>query len=51
MNKVLVVVDMQNDFIDGALENKNAQKIVAKTAKFRIRSFYNNNKTDDIETF
>lgn len=34
MNKVLVVVDMQNDFIDGALENKNAQKIVAKTAKF-----------------
>lgn len=34
MNKVLVVVDMQNDFIDGALANRNAQKIVTKTAKF-----------------
>ena len=33
-NKVLVVVDMQNDFIDGALANKDAQKIVTKTAKF-----------------
>ena len=32
-NKVLVVVDMQNDFIDGALANKDAQKIVNKIAK------------------
>ena len=34
MNKVLVVVDMQNDFIDGALANKSAQKIVSKMASF-----------------
>lgn len=34
MNKVLVVVDMQNDFIDGALANKDAQKIVDKMAKY-----------------
>ena len=34
MNKVLVVVDMQNDFIDGALANRNAQRIVSKTAKY-----------------
>lgn len=26
--KVLVVVDMQNDFIDGSLGTKEAQKIV-----------------------
>lgn len=34
MNKVLVVVDMQNDFIDGSLANKEAQKIVAGVAKY-----------------
>lgn len=28
MNKLLVVVDMQNDFINGALENPEAEKIV-----------------------
>ena len=28
MKKVLVVVDMQNDFIDGALGTKEAQAIV-----------------------
>ena len=33
-NKVLVVVDMQNDFIDGALANPLAQKIVDKVAKY-----------------
>lgn len=33
-NKVLVVVDMQNDFIDGSLSNKAAQAIVPKIAKY-----------------
>lgn len=28
MKKLLVIVDMQNDFIDGALANEDAQKIV-----------------------
>ena len=33
-NKVLVAVDMQNDFIDGPLSNKAAQDIVPKIAKY-----------------
>ena len=32
--KVLVVVDMQNDFIDGSLANPLAQAIVKKVAKY-----------------
>lgn len=36
--KVLIVVDMQNDFIDGALGTEEAQKIVPKVVD-RIRSF------------
>ena len=35
-NKFLVVVDMQNDFIDGSLGTKEAQAIVPRVAK-RIR--------------
>lgn len=38
MEKVLVVVDMQNDFIDGALGTKEAVEIVEKVV-FRIKSF------------
>lgn len=34
MDKVLVVVDMQNDFIDGALANPAAQRIVDKVAEY-----------------
>lgn len=34
MNKVLVVVDMQNDFIDGSLANPMAQAIVHKVANY-----------------
>ena len=30
--KILVVIDMQNDFIDGALGTKEAQAIVPKVA-------------------
>lgn len=36
--KILVVVDMQNDFIDGALGTKEAQEIVPKVAE-KIRGF------------
>lgn len=38
MEKVLVVVDMQNDFIDGALGTKEAESIVPKV-KQKIESF------------
>ena len=31
--KILVVVDMQNDFIDGALGTKEAEAIVENVAK------------------
>lgn len=36
--KVLVVIDMQNDFIDGALGSKEAEAIVPKAAE-KIRNF------------
>ena len=36
--KILIVVDMQNDFIDGALGTKEAQEIVPKVAE-KIRQF------------
>ncbi len=36
--KVLVVVDMQNDFIDGALGTKEAEAIVPKVVE-KIRDF------------
>lgn len=38
MKNALVVVDMQNDFIDGALGTKEAQEITVDTAK-KIREF------------
>ena len=38
MKKVLVVVDMQNDFIDGALGTKEAQAIVGRVAE-KIRTY------------
>ena len=34
MNKLLVVVDMQNDFITGALANTEGQKIVPDIAEY-----------------
>lgn len=33
MSKTLIVVDMQNDFIDGSLGTKEAQAIVSNVAK------------------
>ena len=38
MKKALIVIDMQNDFITGALANTEGQKIVPKIADF-IRNF------------
>ncbi|MHC1721614.1 MAG: cysteine hydrolase family protein [Aminipila sp.] len=38
MKKILVVVDMQNDFIDGALGTSEAQTIVNKVVE-KIRNF------------
>jgi nicotinamidase-related amidase len=38
MGKFLVVVDMQNDFIDGALGTEDAVRIVARVAE-KIRGF------------
>ena len=38
MRKILVVVDMQNDFIDGALGTKEAQGIVKNVVE-KIRSY------------
>jgi len=34
MNKLLVIVDMQKDFIDGSLANKDAKAIVPDLCKF-----------------
>lgn len=44
MKKLYVVVDMQNDFIHGALANKDAQEIVKPMADFleKICQDYNN---------
>ena len=36
--KVLVVIDMQNDFIDGSLGTKEAEAIVPKVAE-KIQNF------------
>lgn len=41
MQKILVVIDMQNDFIDGALGTKEAQQIVGKAAE-KIESYAGN---------
>lgn len=38
MKKVLVIIDMQNDFIDGSLGTKEAQVIVPKIVE-KIKSF------------
>lgn len=38
MNKILIVVDMQNDFIDGALGTAEAQKVIPNAVN-KIRSF------------
>ena len=38
MQEILIVVDMQNDFIDGALGTKEAKAIVPKV-KEKIKNF------------
>ena len=34
MKKLLIIVDMQNDFIDGSLANKDAQDIIPNMVKY-----------------
>jgi nicotinamidase-related amidase len=41
MSKVLIIVDMQNDFIDGVLGTKEAQNIVSNVVD-KIKSFSGN---------
>ncbi|MBR6769947.1 MAG: cysteine hydrolase [Lachnospiraceae bacterium] len=41
MKKILVVIDMQNDFIDGALGTKEAEAIVDRVAE-KIRTYSSN---------
>jgi nicotinamidase-related amidase len=43
-NKVLIVVDMQNDFINGALGSKEAQSIVP-SVKSKIEEYINDGQT------
>ena len=56
MSKVLVIVDMQNDFIDGSLGTKEAQailpKVVAKAEKFdgEIIATFDTHDKDYLET-
>lgn len=38
MNKILIVVDMQNDFINGALGTKEAEKIVPNVLR-KVKNF------------
>ena len=42
MAKVLIVIDMQNDFVDGALGTKEAEKIVPAVIN-KVQSAVNNN--------
>ena len=51
-----VLTSAKNMFNQNAVQSNQLIKtfpnnIIAKVGKFKIRSFYNNNKTDDIETF
>ena len=46
MSKMLVVVDMQNDFIDGALGTKEAAAIVPKVLE-KIKKFKGRKKQFD----
>lgn len=57
MSKILVIVDMQNDFIDGALGTKEAQNIVGnvvekinKNKDNLIVATYDTHKEDYLET-
>ena len=49
MKKILIVIDMQNDFIDGALGTAEAQAIV-EAVKEKIRSYPAENVIDTMAT-
>ena len=46
MSKTLIVVDMQNDFIDGTLGTKEAQAIVPNVKK-KIEEYYNRGRSEE----
>ncbi|WP_097005320.1 cysteine hydrolase family protein [Lacrimispora amygdalina] len=50
MRKVLIVVDMQNDFIDGSLGTKEAQAIVPKVVK-KIEEYKNDDNAVIFATY
>ena len=45
--QILIIVDMQNDFIDGALGTKEAQAIVSNVAK-KIKEYKDAGKQVDV---
>lgn len=49
MRKILVVIDMQNDFIDGALGTKDAVSIVPKVVE-KIKSYDSSNVYATMDT-
>ena len=49
MKKLLVVIDMQNDFIDGALGTKEAEAIVDNVVA-KIKEYPNTHTADYLET-
>ena len=55
MEKILVVIDMQNDFIDGSLGTKEAQTIVPNVIKkikeYKPNRFENKMKSDKIGSY
>lgn len=40
MKKALIVIDMQNDFINGSLRTREAQAIVPNVAKHLTKAIY-----------
>jgi nicotinamidase-related amidase len=49
MRRILIVVDMQNDFVDGALGTPEAQQIIPAVAK-KIRSYPKENVIYTLDT-
>ena len=41
MSKLLLVVDMQNDFLTGSLRNRKAEDVISKVTE-RVRHYHNN---------
>ena len=50
MKKILIVVDMQNDFIDGSLGTSEAVKIVPNVIN-KVEKWYNNTTSEMMRTY